>query len=333
MDTTALIQQLRNAHREHLLGQLQHADHWQAALLQLHNIIIDQPIGKLVDGQTLATMVDAWLMKALTTQGLQTVIDDVTLAVWQSASNDDTTVGELFNEAHMEALLEELLKLEGLREKTIHGVMNHPMISEMVSEMLYTGIKNFLSQDTALSKVPGLGGMMKLGRKSVGFAMSGLEDSIREYLRNNIRSTLRSGERWLQQKLSNDQISRVVRDGYQQLAPLKPAKALRTVDDQQIKSVVARSTVIIDESTQLAYTRKLVHAGVLAAVKSLESVTLRELLAAMQLDDQLLRNLLSPALGRGAVVLAEQQVLAPLVDWYLDDFYQSDACKAVFDQA
>ncbi|MCG8394146.1 MAG: hypothetical protein MI745_13795 [Pseudomonadales bacterium] len=330
MSSAQLIAALRDAHKAHLTSQLQDPQHWQALMAQASHSIGDLPIGKLVDSDSLANVVDQWLQHALSAQGLQNVISDVSQAVWQAAEKDDATVGELLSETHFEAILEQALKLQSLREKAVHAAMNHPLVSEMVSEMLYTGIKNFLLEENALAKLPGVSSVMKMGRKSVvGKAMGGMEETIRVYLQKNIRVTLKTGEQWLNKQLTNERIEQLARDGYRRVAPLKPADYLKLVPQGTIEEVVEQGCAITDESARLAYTRRLVSIGIHAAVKSLETLPLKALLDGMKISEDKVREITTPALARGATVLVEQGVLEPFIEWVVEDFYGSEACKKI----
>ena len=328
MSSAQLISALRDAHQAHLCAQLQNEEHWQALMAQASGSLGAVPLGKLVDSDSLTTVVDQWLQQALSAQGLQGVVSDVSKAVWEAAEKDPATVGELLSEDHFEAILEQVLKLQTLREKAVHAAMNHPLVSEMVSEMLYTGIKNFLLEENALAKLPGVSSVMKMGRKSmVGKAMGGMEESIRDYLRKNIRVTLKTGEQWLNKQLTNERIEQLARDGYQRVAPLKPADYLKLVPAGTIDEVVNQSCAIGDETARLDYTRQLVSVGIHAAVQSLSDMPLQTLLEGMKISEEQVREITTPALARGATVLIEQGVLEPFIQWVLDDFYQSEACK------
>ncbi len=330
MSSNTLVCALRDAHKAHLSQQLQDPEHWQSLMAQASNLLTDIPLGNLVDQDSLVQVVDQWLQEALSARGLQDVINDVSLAVWDAAEQDDATIGELLREEHFEAILEQVLKLQSLREKAIHAAMNHPLVSEMVSEMLYTGIKNFLLEENALAKLPGVSSMMKIGRKSVvGKAMGGMEESIRTYLQKNIRVTLKTGEQWLNKQLTNERIQQLARDGYHRIAPLKPANYMKMVPDGAVTEVVAQSCAITDESARLAYTRRLVSVGIQAAVASLMEKPLKSVLEGMQISEERIREIATPALARGASVLVEQGVLEPFIEWVLDDFYQSEACRNI----
>ncbi len=328
MSSSELISALRDAHKTHLTQQLQNPDHWQTLMAQASASLGDTPIGKLVDSENLSQVVEQWVVEANSAQGLQDVIVQTTEAVLQAAENDDATVGELLSEEHFEAVLEKSLQLKALREKAIHAGMNHPLVSEMVSEMLYTGIKNFLLEENALAKLPGVSSMMKIGRKSVvGKAMGGMEESIRGYLQKNIRETLKTGEQWLNKQLTNERIEQLARDGYRRVAPLKPADYLAQIPNGTVKDLVEQGCQIGDESARLDYTRRLISVGIKAAVDALCEKTLADILSGMQISEDKIREFTAPALAKGASILVEQGVLEPFITWSLDDFYESEACK------
>jgi len=59
---------------------------------------------------------------------------------------------------------------------------------------------------------------------------------------------------------------------------------------------------------------------------------LQTLLDGMKISEDQVRQITAPALARGAAVLIEQGVLEPFIQWVLDDFYQSEACKAAIEK-
>ncbi|MEP4522593.1 MAG: hypothetical protein ABJ005_01210, partial [Alloalcanivorax venustensis] len=139
MNAAQLADALKNAHVEHARLRLQEKSYWQRQLDDGVKALGKTPVGALVDPDALAKVVDDWLASVNTAQGLRPVIVAVSEAVLERAGDDPTTVGELLNEAHFEAILEQALRLKTLREKAIHACLNHPLVSDMVSEMLYTG--------------------------------------------------------------------------------------------------------------------------------------------------------------------------------------------------
>ena len=246
MNAAQLADALKNAHVEHARLRLQEKRYWQQQLDDGVKALGKTPVGALVDPDALAKVVDDWLASVNTAQGLRPVIIEVSEAILEQAGDDPATVGELLNEAHFEAILEQALRLKTLREKAIHACLNHPLVSDMVSEMLYTGIKNFLLEENVLAKLPGVSSMMKLGRKSVGKAMGGLEDSIRDYLRHNTRATLKTGEQWLNRQLTDQHIAELARDGYRRLAPLKPADVIKTAP-KGLAPALATGAAVLDQ--------------------------------------------------------------------------------------
>jgi len=333
MNAAQLAEALKNAQVAHARQRLQEKTYWQKQLDDGVKALGKTPVGALVDRDALARAVDDWLAGVNTLQGLRPVITDVSEAILERAGEDPATVGELLNEEHFEAILEQALRLKSLREKAIHACLNHPLVSEMVSEMLYTGIKNFLLEENALAKLPGVSSMMKLGRKSVGKAMGGLEDSIRDYLHHNTRATLKTGEQWLNRQLTDERIAELARDGYRRLAPLKPADAIKTAPPGLAGDVAIHACAIGDQAARLDYSRRLVAAGIQAAVQSLLQKDLPALLKAMGTTPKKRSQSLAPALATGAAVLDQQGVLTPWLEQAVADFYDSDACKDVLEKA
>lgn len=333
MNATELAGALKQAHVKHTRERLQQKAFWQQRLADGLSTLGKQPIGTLVDADVLAGVVEDWLKNVDTARGLEPVIRRVSEAVLDAAGDDDARVGDLLGEEHFEAILELALRFQALREKAVHAALNHPLVSDLVSEMLYTGIKNFLLEENALAKLPGVSSMMKLGRKSVGKAMGGLEESIRVYLRHNIRATLRTGEAWLNRQLTNERIAELARDGYRRVAKLRPAEAIAMLPDNSVAEITPHATAIADQAAHLEYSRRLVAVGIGAAVEALTEWSLDALLKAQGTTAKARIKVLAPALAEGAAVLDRQGLLAPWAEQALGDFYDSDACLSVLASA
>ena len=333
MNAADLAGALRQAHVDHARQRLQEKSYWQSQLDAGVKRLGKTPVGALVDADALAAVVDDWLARVDTVQGLEPVVIQVSEAVLERPSQQPTTVGELLEEEHFEAILAQALRLRELRERAIHACLNHPLVSDMVSEMLYTGIKNFLLEENALAKLPGVSSMMKLGRKSVGRAMGGLEETIRDYLRHNTRATLKTGEQWLNRQLTDERIAELARDGYRRIAPMQPADLIQRLPEGVVADSVPHAAVIADQGARLEYSRALVSAGLHAAVTALLDKDLPALLKAMGTTPKQRAKALAPALAAGAAVLDERDLLAGVIDDAVGDFYTSDACLDVLKTA
>ena len=86
-----------------------------------------------------------------------------------------------------------------------------------------------------------------------------------------------------------------------------------------------------DDAARLDYSRRLVAAGIQAAVQSLLEKDLPALLKAMGTTPKKRSQALAPALA--TAVLDQQGVLTPWIEQALGDFYDSDACKDVLEKA
>lgn len=333
MNAADLAGALRQAHVDHARQRLQDKDYWQSQLDSGVKRLGKTPVGALVDATALATVVDDWLARVNTVQGLEPVVTQVADAVLEKAAEQPTTFGELLEEDHFEAVLAQALRLREPRERAIHACLNHPLVSDMVSEMLYTGIKNFLLEENALAKLPGVSSMMKLGRKSVGRAMGGLEETIREYLRHNIRNTLKTGEQWLNRQLTDERIAELARDGYRRIAPMRPADLIKRLPDGVVADSMPHVAVIADQGARLEYSRSLVNAGIHTAVTALLEKDLPALLKAMGTTPKQRAKALAPALAAGATVLDQGDLLAGAIDDAVGDFYTSDTCLDVLKTA
>lgn len=91
------------------------------------------------------------------------------------------------------AFVELVASLHEPRRRLMASLFRHPLYSELIASLVYKALLNYLIQDNVLSqRVPGVGAMLKLGRRVATRAVPGIDATLERQLRNYIGSYLPS---------------------------------------------------------------------------------------------------------------------------------------------
>ncbi len=106
-----------------------------------------------------------------------------------------TRLGDILSREQASAFVEEALELRHQRERVISEIMAHPVYQELVSNVVYHGLVNYLYEDNLITRsVPGgVGSMMKFGKKMANKAVpGGLDETFERRIKPGFRTACRA---------------------------------------------------------------------------------------------------------------------------------------------
>lgn len=122
-----------------------------------------------------------------------------------------TELGQILSREQATAFLEQALELRQQRERVIREIMAHPVYQELVSNVVYHGLVNYLYEDNLLTRsVPGVGSVMKFGKKMANKAVPGLDETferrIKSWLSDSLPVLIARSEQFLNRALSDEEL-------------------------------------------------------------------------------------------------------------------------------
>lgn len=143
--------------------------------------------------------------------GIPELAAEMATEVMNAKVQEQTTLGEIINRDQATGFVEEALELRQQRERVISEIMAHPVYQELASNLVYTGLINYLYEDNLITKsVPGVGSMMKFGKKMANKAMPGLDETferqIKIWLSDSLPGLIARSEQFLNKALSDDEL-------------------------------------------------------------------------------------------------------------------------------
>src|SRR5690606_29213682 len=163
--------------------------------------------------------------------GIPELAAEMATEVMNAPVQSETTLGEILSRDQASAFIEEALELRQQRERIISEIMAHPVYQELVSNVVYHGLVNYLYEDNLITRsVPGVGSMMKFGKKMANKAVPGLDETferrIKAWLSDSLPSPIARSVQFLHKALSDDELRDTVMAAWVSLED-------RTIEDLQ----------------------------------------------------------------------------------------------------
>lgn len=143
--------------------------------------------------------------------GIPELAGEMAAKVVAAPVQSTTRLGDVLSREQLTGFVEELLVLREHRERLISEVMAHPVYQELVSNIVYHGIINYIYEDNLISRsVPGVGSMMKFGKRMATKAVPGIDESferrIKAYLSDSLPGLISRSEQFLNKALSDSEL-------------------------------------------------------------------------------------------------------------------------------
>ncbi len=335
-DQTELASKLEEAHVQFLLGRLQGdgleatIDRELAAAWEWGATV---SLNDIVDRELLINTIIRLVSTAPFNQELRAIVVKSVITGIQSEFNDGATVQSLVPKKEYDKAISHYAKFEKVRVDVIRMVLESPIYSELITDVLYHGIKDYITTENAVvKKMPGVGKLMKAGAKSLNKAMptleSAAEGTIKKFITGNLRSSVELSEKILNNALSEDNIKTIADHFWTTISEKDFSKFQHYVTDADIDSTIALGDDLWSEMRKADYLQNMIRGIVEHILDENGDKKLAQLVDDIGYTQdylsQELKQILPGALGREALwKLVEARVRATVAD-----FYNSDECAA-----
>ena len=212
--TPDLASQLLELHVKHELAALKGAKlrkFLEREVTELLKLVDSVTLNRLSSVDRVMGVIQRIVMGMELDAGVPELAAEMATAVLNSPVQQRTTLGEIISRDQATGFVEEALELRQQRERMISEIMAHPVYQELVSNLVYAGLVNYLYEDNLITKsVPGVGSMMKFGKKMANRAVPGLDESferrIKTWLSDSLPGLISRSEQFLNKALSDDEL-------------------------------------------------------------------------------------------------------------------------------
>lgn len=268
--------------------------------------------------------------------GIPELAAEAATQVINASVQRDTTLGDIISRDQATGFVEELLELRQQRERVIGEIMAHPVYQELVSNLVYTGLVNYLYEDNLITKsVPGVGSMMKFGKKMANKAVPGLDETferrIKAWLADSLPGLIARSEQFLNQALSDDEVRDSVMAAWVSLEGRTIAELREGLGDVELQEFVVLGYEFWLQFRKTAYFEGCARAVVdhLFAKYGDEPVTV--LLSDIGVTREVIMAEVDAQVVPIMDVLREEGYVEAVVRRRLSAFYQSAATRKLLD--
>lgn len=238
----ALLARLQEKHVQFIMADLQGEKLQQrieAEVIGFYQWAANHSLNELVDVALVKAVVHRNVKRAPYTKRLHEIIVKTILAGVQADINQSTSISTLIPKSEFDDFVQHLAQYEEMRVDVIRAVLKSPLYSELISDVLYYGIKDYvMNENMVTKKVPGVSSIMKMGAKSINKAMPNLEQmaegAVKKYIESNINRTLDLSERILNNSLNEQNIQKVADHFWQAVESKEFSVAADYVSEKEI---------------------------------------------------------------------------------------------------
>ncbi|PKM23216.1 MAG: hypothetical protein CVV10_00240 [Gammaproteobacteria bacterium HGW-Gammaproteobacteria-14] len=257
------------------------------------------------------------------------LVGEIARDLYSLKSHDDNKLFDLLTDDQFRELMKKIVEMKDVRERLIKEAVSNPIYGEMISEVLYHGITDYITKNPLTKKIPGAASMMKLGKSVMDMASPNAEAGIKKYIGQNINASLKQSEKFLIRNLSDEKISRIATDVWNEIKLNKVSAFKNYVSESDIEDFFVIGFEYWRELRKTDYYRDMIDAGIDFFFRKYGKSTLNELLEEMGVDrDMIVAEAMHYAphvLG----VLKKKGILEKVVRSQLEPFYHSDAARKI----
>jgi hypothetical protein len=267
--------------------------------------------------------------------GIPELVGDVARALYAHDVHAKTAFGDLLGDEHFGDILDKALELKSLREKIVHEAVASPLYASFASDLLYNGIKGYLSQNAVTRNIPGASSMMKLGKSVLSKATPNLEASIEEslkkYIGQTVKATSKSSAGFLLRHANDDTIRELAQEFWARIKPLKVSALREDVSGLDVEEGFVTAYEFWRDLRRSAYYRVLIGAGIDAFFDKYGDSSLAELLDDLGIDRAIMLREAMRFAPHVIKALNKKKLLEPVIRRNLARFYHSAAARVILD--
>ncbi|MCH8498579.1 MAG: hypothetical protein LAT63_08875 [Marinobacter sp.] len=264
--------------------------------------------------------------------GILELAGELAAEVLNAPANAETTLGDILSRDQAAAFIEEALSLRHHRERFIGEIMSHPVYQELIANVVYHGVVNYLYEDNLITKnVPGVGSVMKFGKKWANKAVPGLDEAFerkfKAWLSDSLPTLISKSEQFLHKALTDDELRDSIMAGWMTVEDRTIASLTEGFGELELKEFVTlgfefwlsfRTTPYFDACCEAVVNHLFAHYGERPLVDLLNDVGVTQEVVMAEVD-----GIALPIVE----VLREEGYLEAALRRHLAPFYKSAAVK------
>jgi len=175
--------------------------------------------------------------------GVTELAGEMSQKVLASSQNKKTALEDIFARKQYDDIIDKVVGLKTARNDLIHRLVTSSAYSQQISEVLFTGIKEYILEENIIAKkVPGVSSLIKMGKFAVNKTMHSLEvaveNKVKSYIESNLENTIRRSEKSLINYFDETRIVDTGEEIWESIAEKKLSEYFSTIDDNDMEDFI-----------------------------------------------------------------------------------------------
>ncbi|PCJ38705.1 MAG: hypothetical protein COA99_11360 [Moraxellaceae bacterium] len=331
-----LAQKLLDAQVEFFMEQLTGEDFEKIVEEELDKFfddIEDVTLGEVVTSDQIKQVVKKYVKEVEIHGAIPELMGEIAEHVYDLPVHDTNKVGDLVSDEQFEVALEKALEMEDLRKRAIGQIVANPVYSDLVSDLLYSGIKDYISDNPVTKNVPGAASMLKFGKSMMNKAAPNLEaaieENVKKFIKKNASKSLKQSEKFLNKTLSNEKISEISQDAWEKIKGKKISTFREAISAADLQDFLVLGYEFWLELREVSYTLDVLDSGIDFFFSKYGDSTLRLILEEVSIKKEMLTEEAMLFAPPAIEVLKENGVLEKVLRRRLEPFFFSEKALAL----
>ena len=261
--------------------------------------------------------------------GVPELVGEVAQEMYSHDIFEKNTASDVMSQKDFKEILSKIAEMEDVRKRLISEAVANPMYASLMSDLLYHGIQDYITDNPLAKKIPGAQSMMKFGKNVMDKASPKLEETLKKYVASNIRSTLRESERFLNKNLTNEKIVELGMDAWINIKDRKLSGYKEYITANDIEEAYVMGFEYWKNLRTTNIYKHAIEEIVDFFFDKYKETSLFDLLSDISISEEMLLEDAMTFAPRAVNHLISTGVLAAFVHQYLMPFYLSEDVKRI----
>lgn len=208
------MEALITAHVQHILGQLVQPETIDTESAAFFDWMRDQPLSRWLSLEKLQGLFQQQTLNQPASGELVEEATAIVQNVLDNPINQQTPLQELITDHTVTQMAKLIARQRTLRENMIEKILGNPAYGQMLSQTISIAVTDYMSNSVG-KKMPGVGGLMKLGRSAYEKVTdSSLDQALENYLKRNIENLIETSQRKLMEQMTDDRVEQFILDSW-----------------------------------------------------------------------------------------------------------------------
>lgn len=165
------------------------------------------------------------------------------LAAHAAACEDGSPLGELVRQEDFNRFAATVAGMNDVQGAILDQITTSEVYADLISHVLFQGIRNYVTTESPIARVPGASSLMRMGQNAFDTAApklsKGIEKQLTSFVSANLQETLRESRQYLASVTENVDIDEIADDIYARNADTALNEVAELVSQETLAEMVA----------------------------------------------------------------------------------------------